>query len=93
MNDKKMRIDGPREWAELWATMDENAEAWVETTEGMYWSMLECLPPRKMSANAFLVGEPLRHNERGAVHSCFLRIGGTYWAKNLNVCDFEGVKL
>ena len=94
MNDSTVKtIHGPREWAELWAAMDANPDAWVETNEAMYWAMLECLPPRKMSSNAFLVGEPLRHNGRGAVHACFLRVGGVYWAKNLNVCDFAGVAL
>lgn len=94
MNDSTLKtIHGPREWAELWSTMDANPEAWVETTEEMYWEMLGCLPPRKMSANAFLVGEPLRHDERGAVHACFVRVGGVYWAKNLNVCDFAEVAL
>ena len=87
MNTKKL------EWAELWDAMENTPEAWIETTEEMYWAMLECLPPRKMSQNAFLVGEPLRHNERGAVHACFLRVGGVYRAKNINVCDFAEVSL
>jgi hypothetical protein len=87
MNTKKL------EWAELWDAMENAPEAWIETTEAMYWAMLECLPPRKMSQNAFLVGEPLRHNERGAVHACFLRVGGVYRAKNINVCDFAEVSL
>jgi hypothetical protein len=93
MNDTKFCITGALEWAELWDAMDASPEAWVETTEKMYWQMLECLPPRKMSQNAFLVGEPLRHNERGAVHACFLRVGGVYWAKNINVSDFAEVSL
>ena len=87
MNAKKL------EWAELWDAMENAPEAWIETTEAMYWAMLECLPPRKMSQNAFLVGEPLRHNERGAVHACFLRVGGVYLSKNINVCEFSEVAL
>ena len=91
---KGLKMDAKKlEWAELWAAMDESPEAWIKTTEAMYWAMLECLPPRKMSQNAFLVGEPLRHNERGAVHACFLRVGGVYRAKNINVCDFTEVSL
>lgn len=78
------------EWAELWDAMEATPEAWIETTEDMYWSMLEALPPRKMTHSAFLVGEPLRHNVEGdAVYACFLRFGDTVKAKNLTVKQFN----
>lgn len=34
---------------------------WAETNKETYWEMLECLPPARMSAGAFLVGEPMDH--------------------------------
>jgi hypothetical protein len=78
------------EWAALWDAMEAAPEAWIETTEAMYWDMLEALPPRKMSHNAFLVGEPLRHNEEGqAVYACFVRFGETVKARNLTVKQYQ----
>jgi hypothetical protein len=82
-------IDKPLEWNELWAAMDANPEAWILTTEKMYWEMLEVLPPRKMLGKNFLVGEALRHNSAGEeVYSCFTNCGETYKAKNLTVNEF-----
>ena len=79
----------PLEWAELWAAMDANPDAWIETTEAMYWEMLEVLPPRKMLGPNFMVGEPLRSNGKGeAVHACFTKFGDTYKAKNMTLKEF-----
>lgn len=78
------------EWQPLWDAMDTNPNAWIPTTEKMYWEMLECLPPRAMTQNAFLVGEPLRSNEHGeSVYSCFTRTGENYRARNLTVKQFK----
>ena len=77
------------EWSDLWAAMDAQPEAWIPTTEAMYWHMLEVLPPRKMLGRNFLVGEPLRHNSKGeAVHACFTKFGDTYKARNLTLAQF-----
>ena len=79
----------PLEWAELWAAMDANPDAWIETTEAMYWEMLEVLPPRKMLGPNFMVGEPLRSNGKGeAVHACFTNFGDTYKARNMTLKEF-----
>lgn len=79
----------PLEWQALWDAMDASPEAWLPTTEKMYWEMLEVLPPRKMIGRSFLVGEKLRHNSAGeAVYSCFAKFGDTYEAKNLTVAEF-----
>ena len=84
----------PLEWAPLWAAMDAQPEAWIPTTEGMYWEMLECVPPRATLGAAFLVGEPLRHNAEGKdVHSCFKQSGSSYFARNLTVEQFRGGEL
>jgi hypothetical protein len=77
------------EWAPLWAAMDAKPLEWIKTTEAMYSEMLECLPPRAQTSSAFLVGEPLRHNEQGkAVHACFRQSGDDYFARNLTVEQF-----
>jgi len=77
------------EWQALWDAMDANPEAWIPTTEKMYWDMLEVLPPEKMIGRNFLVGEASHHNSQGeAVYSCFTKFGDTYKAKNLTVAEF-----
>ena len=77
------------EWFPLWAAMDANPSEWIPTTKTMYLEMLECLPPRAQTSRAFLVGEPLRHNEHGkAIHACFRQLGGDYFARNLTVEQF-----
>lgn len=77
------------EWQALWDAMDNHPDLWIETTEKMYWEMLEVLPPRAMINGNFLVGEPLRHDANGhCVYSCFTKFGDTYKAKNLTVNRF-----
>ena len=79
----------PLEWQALWDAIDANPQAWIPTTEKMYWDMLEVLPPRKMLGRNFLVGEPLRSNEQGEmVYHCFAKLGDTYKAKTLTVAEF-----
>lgn len=79
----------PLEWQPLWDAMDATPEAWIPTTEAMYWHMLEALPPRKMLGRNFMVGEPLRHNANGeAVHACFATFGDSYKARNLTLTQF-----
>jgi hypothetical protein len=85
-------MNKPLEWQDLWDAMDANPGDWMPTTENMYWQMLECLPPRKQTQNAFLVGEPLRHNGHGeSVYSCFRQKGDLFEAKNLTVKQFEEI--
>jgi len=78
------------EWGPLWAAMDAQPEAWIPTTQAMYYEMQDCLPPRAMSSSAFLVGEPLRHVGGKAVHACFKRAGIDFFARNLTVEQFRG---
>jgi hypothetical protein len=78
------------EWQALWDAMDAAPEAWIPTTEAMYWQMLEVLPPRAMGKGSFLVGEPLRDNEHGeTVYSCFCQTGDKFRARNLTVKQFK----
>ena len=79
------------EWSELWDAMDAAPDAWIPTTEEMYWQMLEVVPPRAQVRDRFLVGEALRQNAEGkAVHSCFKEVEGQYFAKNMTVEHFNG---
>ena len=78
------------EWQPLWYAMDAQPEAWIETTEEMYWHMLECVPPREQEGDRFLVGEPLRHVNGEAVHACFWeKPDGSVWARNMTVEQFN----
>jgi hypothetical protein len=83
MNDTKL------EWQALWDAMDANPDQWIETTEKMYWEMLEVLPPRSMKGVNFLVGEADHHNSEGyPVYSCFTKFGDIYKAKKLSYKQF-----
>lgn len=78
------------EWQALWDAMEAAPEAWILTTEKMYWEMLEVLPPRAQTRRAFLVGEALRSNGQGeAVYSCFAKTGDEYRAKNMTLKEFK----
>jgi hypothetical protein len=49
----------------------------VEIGEAVYWSLLECLPPKLYNGNYFEVGEPNHHDNKGrAVHrACWIDAG------------------
>ena len=82
------------EWQALWDAMDAAPDAWIPTTEAMYWNMLEALPPRAMGRGSFLVGEPLRDNEHGeTVYSCFCQTGDNVRARNLTIKQFKEMTL
>ena len=72
--------------------MDANPTEWIETTEQMWWDMLECVPPRAQAGGGrFLVGEPQRHNAQGhAAHACFwARSDGRHFARYMTVAEFN----
>jgi hypothetical protein len=78
------------EWQALWDAMKETPSAWIETTECMYWEMLEVLPPEKMIGANFLVGEADHHNAQGeAVYACFKKVGSKYFARYLSIDQFQ----
>jgi hypothetical protein len=78
------------EWADLWAAMDAKPSEWIPTTEGMYWQMLEVLPPRAQRGRAFLVGEANNTNADGyPVYACFNKLGDDYFARNLTLEQFK----
>jgi hypothetical protein len=79
------------EWADLWTAMDAAPTEWIETTEDMYWNMLEALPVRAQRRGSFLVGEPKSHNDKGqAVYACFRNmVGDIYHAKHMTLAEFQ----
>lgn len=80
------------EWSDLWTAMKESPCEWIQTTEHMYWRMLECLPPKAHARGAFLVGEADRHNAQGqAVYACFKQTAAGYFAKYMTLEQFKGV--
>ena len=88
--NKEIKSNSPVVWAELWKAMKETPGAWIETTEKMYWDMLEVLPPARMDCSKFLVGEADHENSAGEpVYACFKKIGAKYFAKYLTVAQFE----
>jgi len=85
MNTQKL------EWQPLWDAMEKNPSEWIETTEKMYWEMLEVLPPiAQTRRGAFLVGEAVRDDEQGrAVYACFKKSGEQFYARNLTLEQFR----
>lgn len=88
---EKFTPSAPLEWAALWAAMDARPAQWIETTEDMYWHMLECVPPRAMNGGRFLVGEASHHNGEGqSVYASFMRHEGKFFAKYETAKQFKG---
>lgn len=91
-DDLNNALRGPVVWNELWDAMKETPTAWIETTETMYWEMLEVLPPVRMEGRKFLVGEADHDNERGeAVYACFKKVGERFYARYLTIAQFANV--
>jgi hypothetical protein len=81
---------GPIVWNELWDAMKDTPSAWVETTEKMFWEMLEVVPPVRMDNRKFLVGEAHHDNEQGeAVYACFKKSGTRFFARYLTISQFS----
>lgn len=90
--DLNNMMRGPLVWGELWDAMKASPDEWIETTEEMFFEMLEAVPPRKQGENKFLVGEAARHNEQGeAVYSCFKQVGAKFYAKDMTVAQYASV--
>ena len=77
------------EWQDLWDAMKAAPDAWIPTTENMWWQMLEVLPPRAQTRGAFLVGEASTHVDGVAVYTCLKQSGGEYFAKDLTFKQFK----
>lgn len=84
----------PLVWGDLFAAMEPTPHRWVRTTPGMYWAMLEAVPPQAMGKGGFLVGEADHHNANGeAVYACFTESAGEYFqARYMTQAEFTGWK-
>ena len=56
---------------------------WVETTQETFDYQLGCVPPVRMKANAFMVGEAYTHDLkfRQAVHAAFVEVNGRFFGR------------
>jgi hypothetical protein len=80
----------PLVWKPLWDAMRSTPDAWIPTTEEMYWDMLEALPPLRMRGGAFLMSEADHSDESGhPVYACFLKHQGHYLARYMNCLEFD----
>ena len=78
------------EWGELWAAMGAAPSTWHDTTEDMYYEMLNTVPPRASGRGAFLVGEPAYTNEAGEnVYACFWSAYGKYESRYMTASEFK----
>jgi hypothetical protein len=81
---------GTLEWTPLWDAMEAHPADWIQTTEKMYWQMLEAVPPRAHSNGAFLVGEASHSNAEGrTMYAGFKKTGGQFYAKYLTIDQFK----
>ena len=79
----------PPVWGELWDALQETPAKWVETTEEMYWEMLEALPPKRQDAQKFLVGEAHHTDAHGVdVHACFKEHNGRFFARYATLAEY-----
>ena len=62
---------------------------WVEVDYEWYDYCLNVLPPAKWQKNAFAVGEPLTHDNKGPVHEVLVNIGKRYFSRNAHLLWFD----
>jgi hypothetical protein len=83
-------IERKLEWSPLWKAMQCNPDSWIETTESMYYDMLNAVPPRIHNSCRFLVGEPHHDNEQGeTVYASFKVVNDRYFAKYQTVNEYR----
>lgn len=72
------------DWCQAKGERQNTPIIWTETTEEIYWQMLEVLPPAAMCGGAFLVGEPADHHAGNGQprFDAFRQIGKTYLNAN-----------
>jgi len=58
---------------------------WTETNEETYWDQLGCVPPRKQSQCAFMVGEPYSDvkvdGKWHIIYATFIEVDDRYFGK------------
>jgi hypothetical protein len=72
------------------STAEELSQApWIETTEEDYYDMLGAVPPVRMQAGAFMVGECLTHGEAGAIYEAFVSLKKRYFRRPAPIQSFD----
>ena len=69
--------------------MVANFETWEEIDEQKFNWFLECVPPLRMSSNAFLVGECYTHTNEGAMYRACIEIKGKFYSKIVSVSGWN----
>ena len=70
-------------------TTNEKLQSWSEISEDDYYYLLEVLPPAAWKDNAFMVGEPWTHDDKGAVHQAVISIKERYFTRNAHIRQFN----
>lgn len=63
--------------------------SWIEVDEEIFYDQLECVPPARMRANAFMVGECWDEREEGALHSAFVEVQGRFFGRVVPLRKFN----
>ena len=70
------------------ANFKSNNGLWVETTERVFWDQLECVPPKAMKGDAFMVGECHSNN----CYAVFIEVDERFFGKICGVLTFNVIK-
>lgn len=70
------------------ANFDDNNGRWTETIEQAYYDQLECVPPKAMRNNAFMVGECYS----GRSYAVFVEVDGRFFGKICGMLTFNATK-
>ena len=62
---------------------------WKEVDYDWYDYCLGVLPPAVWRKNAFAVGEPLTHDNKGPVHEVLAKVDGRYFSRNAHLIYFD----
>ena len=62
---------------------------WKEVDYDWYDYCLRVLPPAVRRKNAFAVGEPLTHDDKGPVHEVLAKVDGRYFSRNAHLIYFD----
>ena len=76
----------PDSLRELFAQGDKT---WRETNYKTYMNQLECLPPIRMTGDAFMVGECYCASRQGNVYAAFIDIHGRYFCRLAPLSQYD----
>lgn len=73
----------PSNYYEVLKTLSPSdlTQVWQEIDIERYWWLMECVPPRAMKDNGFLVGECMTHTEHGAIYEAVIQVDERYFSR------------